>query len=135
MKARDIAARVGASSVLKPDALRRQQPATPDDSHDTFADTLKQARGPSYDPAPEVKLSAHAEKRIAQRDISLSRPERHDLAHAMRKLDAKGSQDALLLRSDAAFVVNVPDRTVVTAINQSELEDRIFTQIDSAMLV
>jgi hypothetical protein len=29
----------------------------------------------------------------------------------------------------------VPERTVVTAINQSELEDRIFTQIDSAMLV
>jgi flagellar operon protein len=80
-------------------------------------------------------LSAHAEKRIAQRDISLTRPERRSLGQAMRKLDAKGSNDALLLRSDAAFVVNVPDRTVITAINQSELEDRIFTQIDSAMLV
>jgi flagellar operon protein len=135
MKARDIAARVGSSSVVKPDAIRHRQPAPPDTAHHTFADALKQARGPSYDPAPAIKLSAHAEKRIAQRDISLSRPERHDLAHALRKLDAKGAQDALLLRPDAAFVVNVPERTVVTAINQSELEDRIFTQIDSAMLV
>ena len=135
MKARDIAARIGSPSVLKPDELRRKQSSTPDESRETFADTLKQAHGPSYDPAPAVKLSAHAEKRIAQRDISLTRPQRHTLAHAMRKLDAKGSQDALLLRSDAAFVVNVPERTVVTAINQSELEDRIFTQIESAMLV
>jgi flagellar operon protein len=82
-----------------------------------------------------VKLSAHAEQRIAQRDISLTLPERQDLSHALDKLTEKGSNDALLLRSDAAFVVNVPNRTIVTAINQSDLEERIFTQIDSAMLV
>lgn len=135
MKARDIAARVGSPSVVKPDELRRKQSSTSEGSRDAFADALKQARSSSYDPAPEVNLSAHAEKRIAQRDISLTRTERRSLAQAIRKLDAKGSSDALLLRSDAAFVVNVPDRTVITAINQSELQDRIFTQIDSAMLV
>jgi hypothetical protein len=32
-------------------------------------------------------------------------------------------------------VVNVPTRTLVTAMAQDELRDRIFTQIDSAMLV
>jgi flagellar operon protein len=135
MKARDIAARIGPSPAVKPGDLRRQQPSTPDGSRDAFADALKQARSSTYDAAPDVNLSAHAEKRIAQRGISLTRPERRSLAQAMHKLDAKGSNDALLLRSDAAFVVSVPDRTVITAINQSELEDRIFTQIDSAMLV
>lgn len=135
MKARDIAARVGSPSVVKPDALRRGSSPAPDDGTSTFAESLKRARRPGYDPTPDVKLSAHAEKRIAQRDISLTRPERQTLAQAMRKLDAKGSNDALLLRGDAAFVVNVPDRTVVTAITQSDMEERIFTQIDSAMLV
>ena len=135
MKAREIAARVGAPSVIKPDDIQRQGAQTPQSSDDTFADALKRARGPQPLPDPEVNLSAHAEQRIAQRDISLTRPERQELGEALDKLDEKGSNDALLLRSDAAFVVNVPNRTIVTAMNQSDLQERIFTQIDSAMLV
>lgn len=133
MKARDIAARVGPPPEAKPPA--RAQPASPETPHGAFADALQRARGSSFDALPDLKLSAHAEQRIAQRDISMTRPERQALGRAIRKLDAKGARDALLLRPDAAFVVNVPNRTVVTAINQSELQERIFTQIDSAMLV
>lgn len=54
---------------------------------------------------------------------------------ALTTLDAKGAQDALLLRSDAAFVVNVPNRTVVTAIGREEMAERVFTNIDSAMVL
>lgn len=57
------------------------------------------------------------------------------LGQAMQDLEAKGARDALLIRSDAAFVVNVPNRTVVTAIGQEEMAHRAFTQIDSAMLI
>jgi flagellar operon protein len=57
------------------------------------------------------------------------------LSKAMTSLDAKGAHDALLLRSDAAFVVNVPNRTLVTALGRDEMAERIFTQIDSAMIV
>jgi flagellar operon protein len=57
------------------------------------------------------------------------------LSEALTSLDAKGARDALLLRSDAAFVVNVPNRTLVTAIGREELAEKIFTQIDSAMIV
>jgi hypothetical protein len=39
------------------------------------------------------------------------------------------------MRSDAAFIVNVPTRTVVTAVETSELQDRVFTQIDSAVIL
>ena len=53
----------------------------------------------------------------------------------MHQLEAKGARDALLLRNDAAFVVNIPSRTVVTAMGQGELQERVFTNIDSAMLV
>lgn len=134
MKAREIAARLGSSPVVRPDHLQRQQAPVPASSGDAFADALKQARGAQH-PAPQLKLSAHAEQRIAQRDISLTRPERRALSQALDKLNEKGSSDALLLRSDAAFVVNVPNRTVVTAMNQADLQERIFTQIDSAMLV
>lgn len=132
MKAREIAARIGTSPPSSPKAPPQHHDADGQGTG-TFADALHRARG--TDPMPPVKLSAHAEQRITQRDISLTRPERRALGQAMQQLDEKGSHDALLLRSDAAFVVNVPNRTVITAINQSELQERIFTQIDSAMLV
>jgi hypothetical protein len=32
-----------------------------------------------------------------------------------------------------ALLVNVPNRTVFTALDQSEMQKRVFTQIDSAM--
>ena len=34
---------------------------------------------------------------------------------------------------DVALVVNVPNRTVITAVKQSELKDNIFTNIDGAV--
>lgn len=95
----------------------------------SFADHLEAAEKT----ADDIELSAHAKQRIAQRNISLDANERQDLSEAVQKLDDKGAQDAAVLRKDAAFVVNVPNRTVVTALDQSEMQHRVFTQIDSAI--
>lgn len=122
---------------VPPDALRqtpKQDPASTDvPSKDTdeasFADHLEAAQEQSAD----IDLSRHAKQRIAQRNISLDASEREALADAVDELDDKGAQDAAVLRDDAAFVVNVPNRTVVTALDQTEMKQRVFTQIDSAM--
>jgi flagellar operon protein len=115
-----------------------QQPTQNDPSSDapaqdaegaSFKDHLKEASNQ----AEEIELSAHAKQRIAQRNISLDTTERQALTDAVETLDNKGAQDAAVLRDDAAFVVNVQDRTVVTALDQSEMQQRVFTQIDSAM--
>ena len=122
---------------IPPDALRQtpqQDPAAPDDSSTntdaaSFADHLEAAQ----DQTDDINLSGHAKQRIAQRNISLDATQRQELADAMDQLDDKGAQDAAVLREDAAFVVNVPNRTVVTALDQTEMKHRVFTQIDSAM--
>ena len=122
---------------VPPDALRqtpKQDPAAPDGPPEdtgelSFADHLEAAQ----DQTDGIDLSGHAKQRIAQRNISLDTPQRQELADAMDQLDDKGAQDAAVLREDAAFVVNVPSRTVVTALDQTEMKQRVFTQIDSAM--
>ncbi|WP_263788891.1 TIGR02530 family flagellar biosynthesis protein [Salinibacter grassmerensis] len=122
---------------VPPDALRQtpqQDPASspdgPTDADDSsFADHLEAAQ----DQTEDIDLSGHAKQRIAQRNISLNTTQRQELADAMDQLDDKGAQDAAVLREDAAFVVNVPNRTVVTALDQTEMKQRVFTQIDSAM--
>lgn len=97
-----------------------------------FADELRRAR--EHD-ATGFKLSAHARERIEQRGISLDASQQQSLNEALYQLEEKGSKDALLLRSDAAFIVNVPTRTVVTALETGALKERVFTQIDSALML
>ena len=69
------------------------------------------------------------------RAITLTEPLREQIAQALDTLGAKGANDALLLGTDAAFVVNVPNRTVVTALAPDEMHDRVVTQIDSALIL
>ncbi len=134
MSPREIAARIGSPAPVSPQQ-RRGPDETPPADENRFADTLKEAQRQHDAPPSDVKLSAHAAERIQQRDIPLDATQRQSLNEALSKLDQKGSRDALLLRSDAAFLVNVPNRTVITAMPQDELQDRVFTQIDSAMLL
>jgi flagellar operon protein len=104
-------------------------PSTQRPDGSSFAEHLEAVQTQGAD----LELSAHAKQRIAQRNISLNAAERQTLSDAVQTLDDKGAQDAAVLRDDAAFVVNVPSRTVVTALDQSEMQRRVFTQIDSAM--
>lgn len=113
-----------------------QSPAQTDpssDARDADAAAFEDYLGEAGSEEGDITLSAHARQRIAQRNISLDAAERQTLSDAMETLDEKGAQDAAVLREDAAFVVNVPNRTVVTALDQSEMQERVFTQIDSAM--
>ncbi len=122
---------------VPPDALRqtpKQDPVAPDGppedtGESSFADHLEAAQ----EQTDGIELSGHAKQRVAQRNISLDAGQRQDLADAMNQLDDKGAQDAAVLREDAAFVVNVPSRTVVTALDQTEMQRRVFTDIDSAV--
>jgi len=41
----------------------------------------------------------------------------------------------LLLMDRLALVVSVPNRTVITVVPREELQDAVFTNIDSAVLV
>ena len=40
-----------------------------------------------------------------------------------------------VIGSQAVFVVNVPNNVVVTVMSKEDMKDRIFTNIDSAVLI
>ena len=84
---------------------------------------------------PGVKFSAHAAQRLADRRIALSQSETADLSRAVDRAAAKGARETLLLMDKLAFIVSVPNRTVITAMPHHELGDTVFTNIDSAVLV
>lgn len=83
----------------------------------------------------ELSFSAHALNRLEQRNIQLNETDKSRLGDAVNKIAQKGGKDSLIMMDNVAYVVNVPNRTVVTAMDNNSLKDNIFTQIDSAMIV
>ena len=136
MDLRQLSTRVSQEPApLQKASQSRDRIAVPERNASAFEATLEKARQELEIERQAVHLSAHAVERLAQRDISMTPQDQKDLARAVDILDQKGARDALILREDAAFVVNIPNRTLVTAISHSELQQRIFTQIDSTMLL
>ncbi len=53
---------------------------------------------------------------------------------AVNRAEEKGARDSLVLLRDMAFIVSVPNRTVVTAMDSEHLKENVFTNIDSAVI-
>lgn len=83
----------------------------------------------------KVHLSSHAETRIKSREIAWSPQLEARISKGMDQAQSKGSKEALILADNVAVIANVKSRTVVTAMDRGQMKDRIFTNIDSAVLV
>jgi flagellar operon protein len=82
-----------------------------------------------------LKFSAHASQRLKDRKIELDAGMMQKVNDAIDKADAKGIDDTLVLTKDAALIVNVKNRTVVTAMDRGSLSGNVFTNIDGAVIV
>jgi len=71
-----------------------------------------------------ITFSKHARERLFSRGVELSETDVNKIADAIDKAEAKGSKDTLILADDAAFVVSVKDRTIVTAFNTNNLKEK-----------
>jgi flagellar operon protein len=94
-----------------------------------FSNILKE----KLDKNAELKFSKHAELRLQTRNINLTQTQKDKMNDAVNKAEAKGVKDSLVLMDNLAFVVNVKSRTVITAVNNNELKDNVFTNIDGAV--
>ncbi|MGG6313544.1 TIGR02530 family flagellar biosynthesis protein [Paenibacillus macerans] len=96
------------------------------------------AQGTSFKELLQDRLlhfSNHAVKRLEQRGIELRPDQLHQIESAIDSAAAKGAKDSLILLKDMALIVNVHNRTVVTAMDGSSMKDNVFTQIDSAVII
>ena len=80
----------------------------------------------------ELRFSKHANERLASRNISLSAEQRARLQGGVEKASQKGIRDSLVMVDNMAFIVNVTNRTVITAVGEGD--DKIFTNIDGAII-
>lgn len=108
-----------------------------------FDKVFDQAIGkPNTQPKPDLnavkaplKFSAHASQRLKDRKINLDSAMMNKLSDAVDRAEAKGVDDTLVITKDAALIVNVKNRTVVTALDTGSLSGNVFTNIDGAVIV
>lgn len=81
-----------------------------------------------------LRFSAHAETRLKSRNISMSSDDLDKLGRAVQGAERKGGREALILFPDKAFIVNIPNKTVVTAMDGKSVRDNVFTNIDSTVI-
>ena len=85
--------------------------------------------------AGELKFSKHAANRLTDRNIRLTDEQMERLSDGTQKAGAKGIKESLVIVDQLAFIVNIPSNTVVTAMDQTETEQNIFTNIDGAVIM
>lgn len=83
----------------------------------------------------ELKISKHAQKRLNHRQLEFDSIHQAKLKSAVETLEKKGARDSLVLMGELAFIVNVPSKTVVTAMSKDQMNEHVFTNIDSTILV
>jgi flagellar operon protein len=102
----------------------------------------KPLNGPAFDQvlrtelerAGGVRFSGHALQRLQRRGIEVDQAMTDRLNAGVDRAAAKGSRDALVLVDGTAFVVSVANRTVITAVDPGSMKERVFTNIDSAVI-
>jgi len=85
--------------------------------------------------ADRLKLSGHAQTRLASRNLQLGKEEWERVLGGVDKAAEKGSKESLVMIDDIALVVSVRNRTVITAMDRENLKNNVFTNIDSAVIV
>lgn len=93
----------------------------------SFQDILRQKSN--------VKFSKHAVGRLLERNISLTDNQLERLNDGTRKAEQKGIKDSLVIVDELAFIVNVPNKTVVTAMDSTETTENVFTNINGAVIM
>ena len=117
--------RIQANPGVQPGARPAAAAARTSVGGPSFADYLNQTQ--------KLRFSNHAQKRLDTRQINLSDDGLNRLASAVDKAEKRGGRESLVMVDDLAFIVNVKDRLVVTAIDPQSRGDGVFTQIDSVV--
>lgn len=82
-----------------------------------------------------VTFSKHATMRLNDRNISLSNSQMERVESGVQIASKKGINDSLVLVDNIALVVNVKNKTVVTAMESDNSQENVYTNIDGAVIV
>ncbi len=82
-----------------------------------------------------LKFTKHALERISSRGINLSNVDLNSLSKAVHKADNKGIKDSVVFLNDAAFIISIRNKTVITAIDKESFKEKVITNVDGVIIL
>ena len=124
--------RVSNQIQLQQAAAAAQQQA---EQNVSFNAALQQEMAKASQEEKGVEFSKHAISRAEERGIEITPSLIDQLKGSMIRAQAKGAKNILAMDTEKAFIINVPNAKVITAITQEEMKENIFTNIDGAVFL
>jgi flagellar operon protein len=116
------------SQPLVPIAPKQKELSAGTSFNTIFQQRLSEAK-------PDIIFSQHALQRLERRGITLDNEEISKLAEAVEKARTKGAKESLVLMNSIAYIVSVKNNKVITAVDSASMQDNVFTNIDSAIIL
>ncbi|SHN16250.1 TIGR02530 family flagellar biosynthesis protein [Gracilibacillus kekensis] len=113
--------------ALHPTILPNQQNNKKKNVETSFKEILGQQQ--------PIQISKHAEQRMASRNIEITIDKWYEMESKLEEASKKGVRDSLVITDEAAFIVNAKNKTVITAMEKSEMKSKIFTNINGTILI
>lgn len=129
MQVRVVDPRLQTQPLVPARGGRPQEAARTPDGR-SFADVLGDVQKRS-----QVTFSKHAEERLQSWGQDLDADRLAKLEGAVEVALQKGARSTLVLMKGVAFVVAPQTKTVVTVIPEERMKEKVFTSIDSAVVV
>ncbi len=122
----------------KPQQIQKSKPHQTPQAHGKQTPPVKtfgQVLTESVKEQQAIRFSAHAIRRMEERQLPLNEQLIERLDQGIRQLDAKGSRNSVVFLDETAFIVSVKNKTVVTAVQMDQAKENVFTNIDSVAIV
>lgn len=105
-----------------------QRVVKPNQNQASFQSILNQKQS-------ELKISKHAQARLNERQINISDEKWTQIETQVNEAKKKGITDSLVITDEATLLVSAKNNTVVTALDRTEAQSRIFTNINGTILL
>lgn len=96
-----------------------------------FADHLQEA----IKKDTNLTISKHAKTRIEQRNIEISSEDWKKISEKVTEAKQMGVNESLVLLDHAVLIVSAKNQTVITAMDRSETDSQIFTNINGTIII
>lgn len=128
---KNYSAWIGSSYPVRPESGKTEAAAAePSDGEEkSFSSVLQKVQQDG------LVFSKHALQRMEERQIEISPEVMTRMSSAVEQARSKGVREALMLGENTAFIVNIPNSTVVTMMNGGEMKENLFTNIDGAVIL
>lgn len=96
---------------------------------------FKELLSKELDGPKTLQFSKHAAARLQSRQLVFGEDELAKIENGLARAERSGSKETLVLTNDAALLVAVKSRTVVTVFDRESLKNGVVTAIDSALII